>query len=100
TEENTLSLRTVQSGDIMWSCLSDGSKPPYKLSRLGAIDWTLEEVPFLNGPFNDTNPKATTVVRVTDVQGTISIQSNAALFRPSDVGTSFFLESQSFADTP
>jgi hypothetical protein len=98
TDDGTLALRTAQSADIMWQCLASGTKPPYKLSRLGATNWTQTAVAFNDGPFNDVDPKSTIVVRASATEGTVTLTSSAALFRASDVGTSFFLQAQSFSD--
>ena len=38
TEEGTLSLRSVQSADVMWVCHDAGTIKPQKLSRLGATN--------------------------------------------------------------
>ncbi len=98
TDDGTLALRTAQSADIMWQCLASGTKAPYKLSRLGATNWTQTLVPFNDGPFNDVDPKSTIVVRASATTGTVTLTSSAALFRASDVGTSFFVQAQSYSD--
>ena len=43
TAEGTFALRTLQSSDVMWIVHSEGKYPPYRLSRRGAIDWTLSD---------------------------------------------------------
>lgn len=94
TDEGTLALHYTQSGDIMWIVSSRGDKKAYKLSRLGATNWTLTEVLFRNGPFADIDPFTPIMVAASVQEGDGFLFSSAPLFRPSDVGTSFFLETQ------
>lgn len=94
TAEGTFALHTTQSGDILWLTSSKSDEKAYKLSRLGATNWTLVEVPFRNGPFQDIDPFSTIVVAASGQQGDIFLFASAPLFRTSDVGTSFFLETQ------
>lgn len=94
TAEGTFALHFTQSGDIMWVASSKGTKKPYKLSRLGATNWTLTEVPFRNGPFNDVDPASAIIVAASVQEGEGFLFASAPLFRASDVGTSFFLETQ------
>lgn len=94
-------LRTVQSGDIMWITLVDGSSPPYRLQRMGATNWTLTQETFLRGPFEDINLTSTTTVQASATTGTgITLTASAGLFSPGLVGTSIFLESTDPARSP
>lgn len=92
TEEGTFALRTVQSADVMWICTQNGDKPVYKLSRLGATNWSLNIVPFIQGPFQDINPISPITVAASVLTGAVTLTASAALFRPEDAGTAFYLE--------
>lgn len=94
TSEGTFALRVVQSGDIMWICHYAGSFPPYKLSRLGATNWTLAEIPFAKGPFEDIDPDNPITMDASGETGAITITASAAKFTANDVGTSIYLEQQ------
>lgn len=97
TEEGTMALRSVQSGDVMWIVHNDGAVRPQKLSRLGATNWTLTDVEFENGPFEDVDPDQTNTVTVSGTTGTITITCTAAIFTANDIGTSFYMEQKDAA---
>jgi hypothetical protein len=46
-------LRTVQSADRVY--IVDGRRPPQRLSRIAADNWTIEATPFKEGPFGVEN---------------------------------------------
>lgn len=92
TEESTLALRTVQSGDTMWICHNDGAVPPQQLRRLGATNWTITPIDFSNGPFEDIDPDSAVTVTTSGVTGTVTITATSAIFSDDDVGTAFYVE--------
>lgn len=92
TEEGTLSLRSVQSGDVMWVVHNEGAVRPQKLSRLGATSWTLTDVDFENGPFEDIDPDSTVTVTASAMTGVITLTASSAIFTADDIGTSFYME--------
>lgn len=94
TAEGTLALRVVQSGDIMWICHYNGDFPPYKLSRLGATNWTLVALTFPKGPFGDVDPDNLITMQASVETGAGTLTASAAAFDPTDVGTSVYLEQQ------
>jgi len=100
TSEGTLALRTVQSADVMWCCLQDGSKSPYKLSRLGATNWTLNPVPFIQGPFAPVVPDSAIVMTAGATTGATTVTASAPYFRATDVGIQFYLEDVNYLDLP
>ena len=97
TDEGTFSLRSVQSGDVMWLCHFDGLTAPYKLSRLGATSWTLTLIDFKNGPFNDVDPDNTITVTASGTTGVITLTASSAIFSSDDIGTSFYMEQKDAA---
>jgi hypothetical protein len=88
----TLRLRTVQSGDVVY--IVHPSYPPKKLSRLAATNWTLTDVVFRGGPFNDIDPDASTTVYASARTGTVTLTSSAGIFASTDVGSLFLLEEE------
>ena len=97
TEEGTLSLRSVQSGDVMWVVHNEGAVRPQKLSRLGATSWTLADVDFENGPFKDINPDSTVTVTASGTTGVITLTASSAIFTDDDIGTAFYMEQKDAA---
>lgn len=96
TAEGTFALRTLQSGDVMWIVHSEGKHPPQRLSRLGATNWTSVPEITNGGPFEDTNADVLTQVQCSATTGSITITCTTlqALFKPTDVGALFLVESQ------
>jgi hypothetical protein len=88
----TLRLRTVQSGDVIY--IVHPSYPPKKLSRFGATNWTLTDVEFRGGPFNDIDPDTSTTVYASAKTGTVTLTSSAGIFASTDVGSLFLLEEE------
>lgn len=52
-------LRSAQSADVLYICHS--AHPVYKLLRLGHTSWSLEEVSFQDGPYQEINTTPTTL---------------------------------------
>lgn len=94
TSEGTFALRVVQSGDIMWLCHYAGNTAPYKLSRLGATNWTLTPVTFAKGPFNDIDPDNPVTVQSNGESGGVTLTASGGIFAASDVGTTVYLEQE------
>lgn len=97
SEEGTLSLRSVQSGDVMWVVHNEGAVRPQKLSRLGATNWTLADIEFENGPFEDIDPDNTVTVTASATTGTVTLTASSALFTADDIGTAFYMEQKDAA---
>lgn len=74
----------AQSADVIY--LAHPDYPPYKLSRFGVTNWTLNPVTFRDPPFNDLNTETTTMV-ASAVTGSITITASAATFNTLDVGS-------------
>ena len=58
-EAELFDIKFAQSADVMYLC--HPSHPVQKLSRTGHTAWTLTEVEFTNGPFQDHNISTTTL---------------------------------------
>lgn len=97
SEEGTLALRSVQSGDVMWVVHSDGAVRPQKLSRLGATNWTLADIEFENGPFEDIDPDSGVTITASGTAGVITLTASSAIFTADDIGTAFYMEQKDAA---
>jgi hypothetical protein len=97
TTEGTFALRTLQSGDVMWIAHVEGKHPPYRLSRLGATNWTFMADALDKGPFNDVNTDIGTQVQASGITGAVTLTciTGQTLFKPGHVGALFYVESQS-----
>lgn len=93
TAEGTFALRTLQSSDVMWIVHSEGKYPPYRLSRRGAIDWTLAPEEFTDGPFRDVNTDSNLTMQASSVSGTVTVTANSARFVAGHVGSLLILNS-------
>lgn len=100
TAEGTFALRTLQSGDVMWIVHAEGKYPPYRLSRLGATNWTLVAEVFRDGPFRDVNTDSSVTAYTDGETGTVTISSNAALFTPGHIGSLISLSSMNPGTVP
>lgn len=82
-------LKFAQLGDIMY--VAHPNYRPYKLSRLGATDWTLVAMDNQLGPVKDNNDTDTTItLSGTLTKGDTSTwTASTATFAASDVGSVF-----------
>lgn len=89
-DDGSLKLSFAQSGDVIY--FAHPSYAPYKLSRLGATNWTFAKADFTGGPFQEDNDSATTVY-ASAITGTgITLTASASIFVSTDVGTLFYLK--------
>ncbi|MBR8201691.1 hypothetical protein [Burkholderia vietnamiensis] len=90
TEDGTFAIRATQSADTMY--LFHGAYPTQKLLRTSATAFSLDEVSFIGGPFDTVNSDSSITVQATAQLGNVTLTASAGIFRPSDVGTLFYLE--------
>ena len=69
-------IKFAQSADIMYLCHPD--HPTKKLSRTGHTSWTITNVTFRNGPFEDENI-TDTIFTASAIKGTITITANSTV---------------------
>ena len=93
--DGTLVLDFVQSGDVVY--IVHPSYPVKKLSRFGNTNWTLTDVDFTNGPFNDQNTTKTTTVYASAATGTVTLTASSSIFNAGHVGALFYLEPKDLA---
>ncbi len=68
TSAQSFQVHTTQSADVMY--LAHKDIHPQKLSRRGATDWIIEDVPFTGGPFLLENTTAASLVGFARTGGT------------------------------
>lgn len=84
-------IKYTQSADVLY--LVHPSYAPYKLQRLGATNWTLTKITFLDGPYLDTNTTTTTLIASAGT-GSVTVTASAVTginqnnvgFKATDVG--------------
>ena len=99
TTDELFDIKFVQSADVMYLC--HPAHPPAKLSRTGDISWTLEDVVFTKGPFQDANITDTTLTPSTHTTGTGRTLTASAVtginggsgFLSTDIGRQFYMNS-------
>ena len=98
TTDELFDIKFVQSADVMYLC--HPAHPPAKLSRTGDISWTLEDVVFTKGPFQDANITTTTLTPSSASTGSRTITASAVTginggsgFLSTDVGRFIYFNS-------
>lgn len=76
-------LKFTQSADVMYLVHPDFA--PRKITRTSHTAWTIAEVDFLRGPFQDENTSATTLI-ASGRTGSVNVTASADTFVSSDVG--------------
>lgn len=89
-------LQITQSADVMW-VVSKGY-PTQKISRTSHTDWSVTDYTFVTPPFQDVNPDKTVKAYASATTGSVTVTASAAIFKPSDVGQSFFLDIADYGD--
>jgi hypothetical protein len=91
TTAQLFDIKFVQSADVMYLC--HPSHPPATLSRTGDVSWTLADVVFTKGPFQDANITDTTLTPSSASTGSRTITASATTginngsgFLSTDVG--------------
>jgi hypothetical protein len=95
-EDGTLALRYAQSADVIY--IFHAKYPPQKLSRLGALNWTIAPVDFKAGPFDDQNIDQS--ARICLDLGSSQAIANLDVFTADMVGSLLYLESRDFSAVP
>ena len=85
-------LKYVQSADLLTLC--HPNHHPKNLGRYGHDDWRLTDFDNKKGPFQELNLDEEIKVKVSAVDGAITITANQDLFKPIHVGTNLYIEQQ------
>lgn len=96
SSEGTFSLRFAQSADTMY--IFHESYPTQKLVRTSATAFTLTQVQFVAGPFQNQNTTASIVIKADALTGSVTLTATSAVFEESDVGTIMFLQQLDYSD--
>lgn len=91
--DGTLALHYVQSADVLY--LFHAKYPPQKLTRLGALSWTIAPAEFIGGPFDDQNENGGNLISIKTALN-VAI-SNFDVFTSDMVGTLLYLESEDYS---
>ncbi len=87
TEAQVFELNHVQSADVLF--LAHKDHEPAKLTRTTATSFTLSDIDFIDGPYEDENSTTTTITSDANT-GTVTLTASADLFDASkDVGSIF-----------
>lgn len=90
--DGSFALSMVQSADVIY--IAHKSFPPQKLSRFGNTNWTIANVDFKGGPFEDVNKDEAIKVYASAETGSVTLQASANIFAPTDVNSFFYLEQE------
>lgn len=88
--DGSFALQMVQSGDILYIC--HPSYAPRKLSRLGAVSWSVSTLTPVGGPFDDYDPDETITVYASAATGSVTLTASSGIFASTDIGNLFYLE--------
>lgn len=77
-------IKFAQSADVLYLCHPD--VPVHKLLRLGNTDWSVEQVNYFDGPYDDENTTSTTLLASASTGLGITITASSDTFVSTDVG--------------
>jgi len=84
TEAQVESIHFAQSNDVIF--ITDGDHEPQKLSRVSDLEWTLEPLDFIAGPFLTENVSDVTI-DPSGTTGSITLVASDDLFEVGHVGS-------------
>jgi len=84
-------LKYEQSNDVMW--MVDGTRGK-QLTRQDTNLWTLEDIEFLDGPFDNQNTDKTRTIQASATNGSVTLTATGFTFAPEIVGSVIRLEEQ------
>lgn len=91
-------LKWTQDGDVLY--LVHPSHPVKKLVRAGHTSWTISDVDFQWGPFDDINTTTTTVYASAETGTGITLTASASIFTSAHVGTQFYIKQKNISTIP
>lgn len=98
TFEQVKELNGLQSNDVVY--LFHGDTQPRLLIRTAADAFSLDELDFENGPFDDRNSDESLLVSFSGVTGTVTITASSAIFEEGDIGGLFEVEAGDLGAVP
>ena len=82
-EEKCFLLQTIQHSDVLY--IFSENYPIMSLKRYSNVDWRLEELEILNGPFEHMN-STENYIKSSGVDGDVELIADEDVFKSSDVG--------------
>ena len=86
SETEIFEINFAQSADVIF--LAHKSHEPAKLTRTTTTSFTLSDIDFIDGPYEDENTSSTTITSDANT-GTVTLTASADLFASTDVGSLF-----------
>ena len=96
--DGTCQLKFVQDGDALY--IIHPSHYPKKLVRAGHTSWTIADVDFAWGPFEDENITTTTVYASAETGTGVTVTASASIFTAAHVNTYFYIKQKSVSVVP
>lgn len=91
TEDEISDVQYAQLNDVIY--LSHPDRPPQKLTRISAVNWTISDFAFIGGPFLDDN-KTSVTLAASATTGTVNITaSTTGIFTLSSGSTKGHVDS-------
>ncbi len=84
-QADIFNLQVANKSDVMY--IVNSNYYPQKLIRTSATSFTIGNVPFVRGPFLDTNITATTITASADSGTNISLTASTAIFQVGHIGS-------------
>ena len=84
TEAQLRKMSFVQSADVLY--IAHESHAPRKLSRIGATNWTLTAIDFIDGPYLPIDTSGITITPSNSTSLTPNLTASSALWASTDVG--------------
>ena len=78
-------LQTTNKADVMY--ITNANYYPQKLIRTSATSFTISNVPFVRGPFLDSNITATTITASSDSGTNVQLTASTAIFQVGHIGS-------------
>lgn len=88
TTSELYGLTFINQNDILY--IAHENHPPAMLSRITDTNWTLADVTFTDGPYNDVatynRASSTATITASGTTGSVTLTASSALFASTDVG--------------
>lgn len=89
TAADARQLRMLGQRDIIWLAHRSGEQRPRRLVRNGTFSWSIEDVVFQDGPYEDEDPNNEIAIKSSGRSGNVTLTASEDLWKPGHVGTSW-----------
>lgn len=93
SDDGSLNVDFVQTGDVIYMTHRGGTIPPQKLSRSASTSWAFTELQPDSGPLLDVNTSATTIYS-SAATGTVTLTASTSIFTADDVDSIIRLDEE------